>query len=137
MPKGDGLTVKERKAIRGLAQGKTGEQAGIAAGYPPKAARSQVSRLMTKVNSRETFLKALEKAGLDDDSLAEAIKSNLEGKNQKVTPKGEAVDFKDGDLKDKAVTQLARMRGLYAPKDVNVEVGGLNELLANLVDDDD
>ncbi len=131
-PKRLKLTVKQRKLIQGMAKGLSATEAAKRAGYSKKAAGSVAHETLRNPDVRGAFLAILEKEGLTDKKLAEAILNNLAGNNQFVTQKGRVVNFKDGHLKDKAITQVAKMRALYAPKDVNVEVGGLNELLAKI-----
>ena len=72
------LTVKERRLIKGVMQGKTLIQAGVEAGY----ARSTMEKMPGKIIGKNRILKAftelLEEAGLSDEKLSECLREGLE-----------------------------------------------------------
>jgi len=72
------LTVKERRLIEGLMQGKSLIQAGVQAGY----ARSTMQKIPGKIIGKNRILKAftelLEQAGLSDEKLSKCLREGLE-----------------------------------------------------------
>lgn len=63
------LTTKQRKLIKGIAEGKTQKKAAIDAGYSAKSAESIASQELNKTTVKATLLELMEKHGLDDESL--------------------------------------------------------------------
>lgn len=73
----DGLTVKQRKTVKGVIEGKTVTQAALDAGYgnTPEAASVSGSRALNK--ARATMGEALDKKGIGLDAMADEIKRGL------------------------------------------------------------
>ena len=112
------LTFKEGKFIEGKAKGLINKDAAIYAGYAPLSASVSASKLMKK----ERILKALERAGLTDDALAQVIKVNMEaGTGIKAT----------ADTSLKAVELALKLKGhLQADEkgDTNIQINDLRNL---------
>jgi len=73
------LTVKEKKLVQGIAQGKTKRQAGLDAGYTGKleTVSTTVSDVLKKPNVQQELQRALVKHGIDIDSAVAPIGKGL------------------------------------------------------------
>jgi len=73
------LTVKEKKLVQGIAQGKTKRQAATEAGYTgtPEVISSRASQTLKKVNVQQELQRALVKHGIDIDSAVAPIGKGL------------------------------------------------------------
>lgn len=72
------LTVKERRLIKGIFQGKTLIQAGVAAGYARTTMEKTPGKIIGKDRIFKTFSQLLEQAGLSDEKLSECLSEGLE-----------------------------------------------------------
>jgi phage terminase small subunit len=118
------LSYKEGKFIEGMTKGLNQKDSAIYAGYSPLSASVSASKLM----KREKILKVLEKAGLTDSSLANAIRVNMEeGLGVKAT----------ADTSLKAVELALKLKG-YLQNDkveANVTNNTYIETINNMTDE--
>lgn len=79
MPKVNGPTLKEKKLVKGLIEGKTQEAAGIEAGYTPSVARARISDIIARPRVQSFLTDALERLGVQPGDivgpLADALKA--------------------------------------------------------------
>ena len=134
------LTVKQKKLVKGIAEGKTKRQAAIDAGYSPdnpEAASVSASQQLKKPNVREAFLEAMDKAGITNDTVSQVLKDGLVA-NRVISaiPGTEAnggtvdfVDVPDHPTRLKAVKIAVDILGVEAAKQVNVRDQSLEDLL--------
>jgi arsenate reductase-like glutaredoxin family protein len=73
------ITVREKKLVQGIAQGKTKRQAGLDAGYTGKleTVSTTVSDVLKKPNVQQELQRALTKHGIDIDSAIAPIGKGL------------------------------------------------------------
>ena len=70
----DKLNTREARFIQGLAKGMNKHQSALYAGFSPSSANSYAYQLLRKVK----IVKALERVGLTDNSIAKGIKANIQ-----------------------------------------------------------
>jgi phage terminase small subunit len=113
------LNFNEGKFIEGMAKGLNQKDSAIYAGYAPLSASTTAYRLMRK----EKIIKELEKVGLTDAVLSDAIKVNMEaGMGIKAT----------ADTSLKAVELALKLKGhLQAEEkggDTNIQINDLRQM---------
>jgi len=75
------LSVKQRKALKGVFEGKNKKQAGLAAGFSENYAIQGVNRALEIASGNKDFVDAMEKQGITLDRLASVLDEGLEAKN--------------------------------------------------------
>jgi hypothetical protein len=71
------LSVRQRRFVVGLAEGKSQTQAARDAGAPPKSAHVWASQAIRDPKVQESFAELLDRKGLSDERLAEIHAENL------------------------------------------------------------
>lgn len=90
------VAARRKKIIVALLAGKTAQQAGVEAGFSRRTAGVQVSQTLKQPEVQASFLKALEKAGLSDDCLAQHHIEMLNGKKY-LPVRGNPDDYSQAD----------------------------------------
>jgi len=111
------LTNKEAKLIKGIAQGKTKQQAAIDAGYgsSPESAASIGNRTLKKVNVQEALQAELIKQGNDIETIVAPVTKALRAKKIEIHGKGEdafAEEVEDIELQLKGHDRALRLLGI-------------------------
>lgn len=76
------LSLRQRKALKNYFSGDMSKQeAGIAAGYAPGSAVPAINTALTTPAGQRVMEKALKKAGVDEDTIADVIKDGLSAKH--------------------------------------------------------
>jgi len=75
------LSIKQRKALKGVFEGKSKKQAGLEAGFSEKYAIQGVNHALEIASGNQDFVKAMEKQGITSDRLAEVLSEGLAAKN--------------------------------------------------------
>ena len=109
------LTVKQKKLIKGVAEGKTQKQAAIDAGYSPKCADEIASQQLNKDSVKQTLQQLMEKMGLSDDELLVKHKELLNAKRQ-VSDGTKLVDLPDYQTQIRALDSAYKLKGAYVEK---------------------
>lgn len=132
-----GLTPKERRLIKGVAEGKSQTQAAKDAGYSKRSAYELGSRALKKVEVRTALDILMDKAGLSDTKVF-AAHAELMGANKTVSVipmKGETegrdasassvefVDVPDWQARAKGIDMAHKIKGRYVEKK---EISGPN-----------
>jgi hypothetical protein len=78
-----GLTVRQKKFVAGITEGKSQTQAAVDAGYSPSTAPQQGNRMLKKAHIREAITDILERKGLSDDYFADRLKDLCEAAGEK------------------------------------------------------
>lgn len=76
------LTVKQRRLIQGVVQGKTQTQAAIDAGYSKRSAAVIASKTLRKVNVYEYYVIALSVNGITMSDIVKPIADGLNAEKQ-------------------------------------------------------
>lgn len=76
----DDPSIKERKLIAGVLEGKPVSTAAREAGYGDHYSDSQIRHTINKPRVQKALVRAMEMAGIDDESLARLIKKGLYAK---------------------------------------------------------
>lgn len=113
------LTIKQRKLIKGVVEGKSGTQAAIEAGYSPKSAGVTACHTIKKY--KETLTKAMERAGIDSKKLAEIGKDGIEQE--------------DRNIRHKYYETILKIRGDYAPEKHEVKLDDYSNLREEELDE--
>jgi phage terminase small subunit len=109
------MTLQQTRFVKNKVVGMNNTDAAIAAGYSLRTAPSQASRLLKNVN----ITKALQRAGLTDNVLANTIKTNIEaGVGVKATADTATKNVElalrlKGYLNDKPDTQNLTQNNVY------------------------
>jgi hypothetical protein len=74
------VKMRRKQIIKDILAGKTQQEAGIAAGFSPKSARSQVAQILANPNVKDALIQEMEKIGMTDDYLAAHHRQLIEGK---------------------------------------------------------
>ena len=124
-----GLSVRERKAIAFILEGKTKKDALIAAGYSENTATHNPNSVLGKNVVIRALMKAFEDAGISETKLAQKQLQLLDAKkiiSTVVRKTGEAVDANrktmdfvevdDNLAQVKALELLYKVRGDFAPE---------------------
>lgn len=118
------LTVKQKKLIKGVVEGKSQKQAAIDAGYSPTHAESAASHELNKTQVKATLQELMESHGLDDASLlkvhAEMIQatkviSAVGGKDAGAASM-DFIDVPDWQARAKGVEMAYKLRGAFIEK---------------------
>ena len=108
------LTTKQRKLIKGVAEGKTQKQAAIDAGYSPNSAESIASQELNKTTVKATLLELMEVHGLDDASLLKVHSEMIQA------TRGEE-EAPDWQARGKGIEMAYRLKGAFT-ENVKIEV---------------
>lgn len=104
------LTVKQRRLVQGVIEGKTQTQAAIDAGYSERSATVIASKTLRKVNVYEVYLIALSVNGITLSDIVKpislALKAELVSKNGNKLP--------DHNTRLKAATIALKTLGLLS-----------------------
>jgi phage terminase small subunit len=121
------LTVRQRRFISGLAEGKNQTQAALDAGASPKSAHVWASQTMRNPNVQETFAELLDRKGLSDERLAEIHAENLAATKVVAVARNmqgqitEVLEKPDFSVRQRAVKDAWVLRGRIGSND---EEGG-------------
>lgn len=115
-----GITLRERKLIKGIISGKTKQQAALDAGFGSNLASSAQLAYQTlkKPSTREALLEAMEKAGIGDNALAQAMREGLKAKKAIAMRDDKPVMVDDHLSRAKFVDIAVKIRGDYASEKV-------------------
>jgi|WetSurMetagenome_2_1015567.scaffolds.fasta_scaffold957761_1 hypothetical protein len=72
------LSIRERKFIKGLIEGKSPSKAMVDAGYTQYTAWAKAKEKVKEVQVSETIQALMEKRGISDDRLTEVLEKGLE-----------------------------------------------------------
>lgn len=111
------LTVKEARLVKGIAQGKKKQQAGIDAGYTgkPETISATVSETLKKPKVQEALEKAFIKHGIDIDSAVAPIGKALKATKVEIHGNGEeafAEVVEDIDMQLKGSDRALRLMNI-------------------------
>ena len=142
------LTVKERKLVKGIAEGKTKKQAAIDAKYSPRSAGSIASETLRKPDVQAALVKALDNAGVTDERIAEVITDGLkanrvisarvvhsrphsieDGEQEADERTDDFVEVPDHATRHRFVETVIDVKGSKAAKQVTVRDQTLEDLL--------
>ena len=118
---GKALTLKERKFVQALLEGKNRRQAALAAGY--KSDSTGYSKLHPTGygtgrggNLRAYFMKLMEDMGLDDQSLLQVLRDGVKARCPKWNASTKRWDFfVDSGTRLEAADMGFKLRGRYPP----------------------
>jgi len=144
------LTVKERKLIKGIAEGKTKKQAAIDAKYSPRSAGSIASETLRKPDVRAALVEAMEKAGITDTRIVEVMNEGLranrvisarvihsrpssieDGEQEADERTDDFVEVPDHATRHKFLETVIDVKGAKAAKKLEVRDQTLEDLIAN------
>jgi len=125
-PPEDALSMRERALVAGMLNGKSQTQAAIDAGYSAKSAASIGSRALARINNSQSFSALLAKAGLDDATLANAIRQGAtESLEYGLSRSGESVPLGPAwHARAKFVDMALKVGKHYPDRTVDVQVTG-------------
>lgn len=120
MPKGDGLTQKQRKLVKGMVAGKPQGEAAKAAGLN----ESYASQVLKTPKLKLAIADLMDKVGLSDDKLLEKHKQLLEAQKVVSAVGGKdagagSVDFievPDHPVQAKALEMAYKLKGKFVEK---------------------
>jgi len=139
--KGANLTIKQRKLVKGIADGKTQKQAALEAGYSPKNADNIASHELKKTQVSAAIQDLMEELGLDDKSLLRIHKDMLEAKRiisvmvSKEANGGGTVDFidvPDWQARGKGLEMAYKLKGAFTDKVKYSGIVTLESLVAGM-----
>lgn len=108
------ITVKQRKYIRGVMAGKSKYQAAVEAGYAENTANDP-SRNVEKQGVKEELNRALEKAGITTQRIADKVNEGLEAKKTTFLGQGENSTFMespDHAIQHKYLETAIKLKGI-------------------------
>ena len=111
-----GLSVRERKAIAFILEGKTKKDALISAGYSENTATHNPNSVLGKNVVIRALTKAFEDAGISESKLAQKHMELLDAKKVVPIGAGDYVECDDGQTQIRAVELAYRVRGDFAPE---------------------
>lgn len=130
------LTTKQRKLIKGIAEGKTQKKAAIDAGYSEKSAESIASQELNKTQVKATLQDLMEHMGLSDGALLVKHKELLNAQKQLSGVKDandgsiEFVEVPDHQVQAKALEMAYKLKGAFVEK-IDATVKG--EIKINII----
>ena len=107
------LTARQLKFTREYAVDGNGTQAAIRAGYAPKSARIEASRLLTNVNVGNAVAKFQEKHRLKTEVTSESLAAELEHDRER------ARQLDQTSVAVQATMHIAKLHGLEINKNEN------------------
>lgn len=116
------LTVKQRKLVNGVAEGKTQKQAAIDAGYSEKCAKEIASQELNKPSLKATLQDLMEHMGLSDGALLikhrELLNAQkqLSGVREAGSESVEFVEVPDHVVQCKALEMAYKLKGAFTEK---------------------
>lgn len=114
------LTVKQKKLLKGVMEGKSRKQAAISAGYSPASAHSTATLTLNNSKVKTAFQNMLDKAGLTDDALAKKFQELVTAKETKFFQKdGVVVETRDVEAIEtqrKTAEFVAKLKGHLVEK---------------------
>jgi len=124
------LKPRELRLIDGVASGLNQTEAAIQAGYPPRSARFEASRAMSRPEMREELARLMETKGLGTGPLLEKSKQLLDSEKFGLTADGRVVSLgPDAMTQQKTLDMLFRAGGLYPDPRLDIELGTQNVLI--------
>ena len=124
------LQPRELRLIDGVASGLNQTEAAIQAGYPPRSARFEASRAMSRPEMREELARLMETKGLGTGPLLEKSKQLLDSEKFGLTADGRVVSLgPDAMTQQKTLDMLFRAGGLYPDPRLDIELGTQNVLI--------
>lgn len=108
------ITVKQRRYIKGVVEGKSKYQAAIDAGYSPNTAKVP-SLNIEKLSVKEELNKALERSGLTIQRITDKVSEGMEAKKTFVIGKdgeGTFVETPDHAVQHKYVETAIKLHGI-------------------------
>lgn len=144
------LTVKQRKLVQGIVEGKTQGQAAIDAGYSELGAQSRASQEIKKDNVRVALTDLMDNMGLSDAHLLMKHRELLEAQKQisGVKDKGgnpqdadagslEFVEVPDYPVQAKALEMAYKLKGAFIDRKEISGPGGESLNIQVVFGDDD
>lgn len=123
MGRSNEITVRERKLVSGVLDGKSQAQAARDAGYPPASARQAASETLKRPDIRALLHARLDAAGLDIDQGIAVLARNLNARAMGLTKDGDVVDMGwDGTTQTKALDQYWKLRNAYPNPRLDMDV---------------
>lgn len=114
------MTIKKKKLIQGVVEGKSQKQAAIDAGYSPKSAESQASQILQEPKVKQSLIELMDEMGLSDSVLLAKHKELLNA--TRTTDNGDIPEYQ---IQAKALEMGYKLKSAFVEKsDVNVS-GGL------------
>lgn len=116
------LTDKQRKLIKGVAEGKTQKQAAIDAGYSPKCADEIASQQLNKDSVKASLQDLMEHMGLSDGALLIKHRELLNAQKQLSGVKDansgsvEFIEVPDHAVQCKALEIAYKLKGAFVEK---------------------
>lgn len=125
-----GLNPQRRKLIKGIAEGKTGKQAAIEAGYSPRSAECLASRIVKEPAVKSALEKLMDRVGLSDSKVFKAhadliaanktvsiipAKGETEGRDATASSV-EFVDVPDWQARAKGIDMAHKIKGRYVER---------------------
>jgi phage terminase small subunit len=119
-----GLTAKQRKLIKGIAEGKTQRQAAIDAGYSRHSADAIASRVVKKSHVSEALTATLDRVGCTDERIAMKIHALMDAKKTVSAVSGtganagtmDFIEVDDNPVQLAAVKLAAQLKGHFQEK---------------------
>ena len=114
------LTHKRRmKIVSAALQGKSITQAAIDAGYSPKTADKQASKILADGRVKETFARILEESGLDSKFLAAKLRALIDAKTTIFSQKDgkfcDSLEIEAWETQRKTTELICRLAGHLKP----------------------
>lgn len=110
MAKGE-MTAKQRKYVRGVVMGKSKTQAALAAGYAFPTAKTAVQSI-EKPYVKEAIERALDKAGITEERIAQKINEGLEAKRTVGFGDDNVIEAPDYQVQHKYLETAIKLKGL-------------------------
>ena len=111
-----GLSVREAIAVSGIVSGFTQKDALISAGYSENTATHNPDTVLGKSVVIRAILRALQRAGITEDCIAEKHRALMDCKKVVPIGAGDYVEAEDGQTQIKAVELAYKLRGDFAPE---------------------
>jgi len=126
-------TVRQRKYVKGLVEGKSMTQAARDAGYSETTALNAKEKIESKPAVQNLFVQLMETAGITDEKLAQRLAEGLDAEETKFFQKdGIVMDSRDviayGERRAHLEIAL-KLKGHLTDKAVNVNIS-IAEILA-------
>lgn len=146
-----GLTVKQRRLVKGIVEGKSKKEAAIEANYSRRSAGQNANEALAIPKVKRAIEIALEKAGLTDNRVAEVLNEGLQAnrvisaiviKKKGTAEMAEAnentndfIEVPDHAVRHKYLETLVDLRGLKVlPKEEPIAPVQVNILVQQFID---
>ena len=108
--------MREAIAVSGIVSGLTQKDALISAGYSENTATHNPDTVLGKSVVIRAILRALQRAGITEDCIAEKHRALMDCKKVVPIGAGDYVEAEDGQTQIKAVELAYKLRGDFAPE---------------------